>query len=204
MRNLSQIAFPLLHSSMCRLPCSEFKNLYIYTTIEYLNVKQLSCTINYSSRCSRSSVDYVSSLALWHCSSWSRTSTLCDRIEQVQLPVLSTCRQNLHSVFGALPCVPFLLQALQAMFRRLHRRPNIYEGGLYTCILRNAEPKSSQKMHSRSIYLSFVKIKLYLSEYVFIFNISRYLRVVTSHANPRTCSVLQRVNQTFVQIVFFG
>ena len=154
---------PLLH--ICRLPCSEFKNLYFFATIEYPNVKQLSWTINYSSRCSRSSVDYVSSLAhtaaLW-------TSTLCDRSEQVQLPVLSSCRQNLHRVFGALPCAPFLLQALQAMFRRLDRRPNIYEGGLYTCILRNAEPKSSQNMHSRSIYLSFVKIKLYLSDYVVI------------------------------------
>ena len=54
------------------------------------------------------------------------------------------------------------------MFRRPDRRPNIYEGGLYTCILRNVEPRSSQKMHSQSIYLSFVKIKLYLSEFVFV------------------------------------
>ena len=164
LRNLSQIAFPLLLSSMCWLPCSEFKNLYFFTTNEYSNVKQLSWTINYSSRCSRSSVDYVSSPAHWHCSPWSWTSTLCDRSEQVQLPVLSSCRQNLHRVFGALLCVPFLLQALQAMFRRPDRRPNIYEGGLYTCILRNVKPQSSQKMHSLSIYLSFVKIKLYLSE----------------------------------------
>ena len=83
LRNLSQIAFPLLLSSMCWLPCSEFKNLYFFTTNEYSNVKQLSWTINYSSRCSRSSVDHVSSPLHWHCSPWSWTSTLCDRSEQV-------------------------------------------------------------------------------------------------------------------------
>ena len=64
---------PLLH--ICRLPCSEFKNLYIYTTIEYPNVKQLSWTINYSSRCSRSSVDSVSSLA--HTAALDREQALC-------------------------------------------------------------------------------------------------------------------------------
>ena len=74
-RNLSQIAFPLLPSSMCWLPCSEFKNLYFFTTNEYSNVKQLSWTINYSSRCSRSSVDYVSSLV--HTAALDREQALC-------------------------------------------------------------------------------------------------------------------------------
>ena len=75
LRNLSQIAFPLLLSSMCWLPCSEFKNLYFFTTNEYSNVKQLSWTINYSSRCSRSSVDYVSSLV--HTAALDREQALC-------------------------------------------------------------------------------------------------------------------------------
>ena len=98
--------------------------------------------------------------------------------------------------------MPFLLQALQAMFRRLDWRPNIYEGGLYTCILRYVEPQSSQKMHSQSIWLSFVKIKLYLSDYVVIL---QYLTAFTHHLPTRIRVVyFKESNQTFEQIVFFG